>query len=87
MREIINGMNVGVFKKDWGRELYFERAEDACNYLNSKGLYFISKQVQEKMEYVSSYKEICVTENNNGYVLEVGRCGFASHSYFPIFKK
>ncbi|MED4352195.1 hypothetical protein P9265_07580 [Schinkia azotoformans] len=85
MRIVEHDIEMGVFEKDWGREVYIETLEDTTKYLNAKGLDFIADKVKSEMEGVSSYKELCISENKNGFVLAVGRCGFGSFSYRELY--
>ena len=85
MRVTENEMEMSVFEKDWGREVYFDTANEAIEFLNKKGLSFISEQLEDRIEKTIEYKEICISQLKNGYILEVGICGFGQFEYFPVY--
>ena len=76
---------MSVFKKDWGSEVYFDTAKEAMAFLNEKGLSFISEKLKDRVEKTIEYKEICISQLKNGYILEVGICGFGQFEYYPVY--
>ena len=87
MRVTENGVEMRVFEKDWGREVYFDTVKEAVEFLNKKGLSFISEQLENRIKRTIEYKEICISELTNGFVLEVGICGFGQFEYYPVYTK
>ena len=74
-----------VFEKDWGREVYFDTVGEAVEFLNEKGLHFISERLKDRIEKTIEYKEICISQRKNGYIIEVGICGFGQFEYYPVY--
>lgn len=85
MMKVENGVEISVFKKDYGREVYTDTLEEAVEYLQSKKLDFIADALIEGMKGLRSYKEICITEAKTGYVLEAGYCLDGSFSYTQCY--
>ena len=76
---------MSVFEKDWGSEVYFDTAKEAMAFLNEKGLSFISEKLKDRVEKTIEYKEICISQLKNDYIIEVGICGFGQFEYYPVY--
>lgn len=76
---------MSVLKKDWGSEVYFDTVDEVMAFLDEKGLSFISEKLKDRVEKTIEYKEICISQLKNGYILEVGICGFGQFEYYPVY--
>lgn len=77
-----------VFNKDWGKEIWVDTLDDLIKYLKNKGLNFIIDKLKKDLEgcNLDKIKEFCITENKNGFVLEVGSCLWHDFSYRSHYK-
>jgi len=80
-----HGVDVRVFEKSYGREVYLYTLEDARTYLEAKDLGFIADKLEKYMKALAYYKEVCITENHHGYVLEAGYCSDYNFSYRRLY--